>query len=101
LLPGLERRLFARAAFGALGTGSAAPDVILTHSVSLPGGLLGKIGRAIFVVTLYDHELYDLAPHDPALHRAIAEALRGAHCAVYLSEALRRQGFSLAGPHRS
>ena len=90
-LPGLERRLFARAALAALGTGPAAPEVILTHSVSLPGGLLGKIGRAVFVVALHDHELYDLAPHDPALRRAIVQTLLGAHCAVYVSEALRRQ----------
>src|SRR5438445_13183631 len=57
----LERRLFARAAATALAAGVAAPDVVLAHSGSLPGALLGQsrrhIGGAAFVVSLYDHEL--------------------------------------------
>src|SRR5437016_339097 len=47
----LERRLFARAAATALALGGAAPDVVLAHSASLPGALLGRIGGAAFVVS--------------------------------------------------
>lgn len=97
----LERRLFARAAASALGAGPTAPDVVLAHSASLPGGLLGRIGRAAFVVSLYDHELYDLAPASPIIRRGIVQTLRSADCSVYLSEALRRYALNLAGPHRN
>ena len=96
----LERRLFARAAATAL-AGVAAPDLVLAHSASLPGGLLGRIGGAAFVVSLYDHELYDLAPASAIVRQAIVRTLRRADCAVYLSEALRCHGIDLAGPHRS
>jgi glycosyltransferase involved in cell wall biosynthesis len=94
----LERRLFARAAAGAL---AGPSDVVLAHSASLPGGLLGRIGRAPLVVSLYDHELYDLAPDSALVGARIARTLQSAACAVYLSEALRRQGLDLAGPHRT
>lgn len=97
----LERRLFSRAAAHALTAGVAAPDVVLAHSVSLPGALLGRLGRAVFVAALHDHELYELAPHSALARQAIVRALRGADCAVYVSEALRRHGLSLAGLHRS
>lgn len=97
----LERRLFAGAALTALKAGVAAPDVVLAHSASLPGGLLGRIGGAAFVVSLYDHELYDLAPSSGSVQTGIVRTLRGADCAVYLSEALRRSGIDLAGPHRN
>ena len=96
----LERRLFARAAATAL-NGGAAPDVVLAHSAMLPGGLLGRIGNAAFVVSLYDHELYDLAPASTTVREAIARTLKGADCAVYLSEALRRAAIELVGAHRS
>ncbi len=99
----LERRLFARAAATALG--GAAPDVVLAHSASLPGALLGQsrrqIGGAAFVVSLYDHELYDLAPASAIVRRGIVRTLKSADCAVYLSEALRRHAIDLAGPHRN
>jgi glycosyltransferase involved in cell wall biosynthesis len=97
----LERRLFARAAATALAGPGAAPDVVLAHSASLPGGLIGRVGGALFVVALYDHELYDVAPHSATAREAIARALRSADCVVYLSEALRRHGISVAGPHRA
>jgi teichuronic acid biosynthesis glycosyltransferase TuaC len=100
----LERLLFARAAAAALGRAAPPSDVVLAHSASLPGGLLdlqGRLGRARFVVALYDHELYDWAPHNPVSREAIVRTLRGAACAVYLSEALRRQGLTLAGAHRT
>lgn len=94
---GLERRLFSRAAAQALG----APDVVLTHSASLPGGLLGRLGRAVCVISIHDHELYDWAPQHAIAARHIADSLRGADGIVYVSEALRRAGIALAGPHRS
>ena len=97
----LERRLFARAAAAVLDAGTAAPDVVLAHSASLPGGLLGRVGGAIFVVALWDHELYELAPHSATPRAALARTLRGADCVIYVSEALRRHGISVAGPHRS
>ena len=93
----LERRWFCRAAATALG----APDVVLAQSASLPGGLRARIGRTVFVVALHDHELYDLAPHNAAIRAAIATTLRRADCAVYVSDALRRHGIELAGPHRA
>jgi glycosyltransferase involved in cell wall biosynthesis len=97
----LERRLFSRVAATALTTQGPTPDVILAHSVTLPGGLLGRIGGAVFVVSLYDHELYDWAPSSAVLRRQIVQTLRNADCAVYLSEALRDHAIDLAGPHRN
>jgi glycosyltransferase involved in cell wall biosynthesis len=94
---GLERRLFARAAATALNR----PDVVLAHSATLPGGLIGRVGSAVFVVSIYDHELYDWAPESSLIGAAIARTLRRADYVVYLSEALRRSGHNLAGPHRS
>jgi glycosyltransferase involved in cell wall biosynthesis len=55
----------------------------------------------VFVVALYDHELFDWAPYHAATRAAIARTLRGADCAVYVSDALRRQGVRMAGPHRT
>lgn len=101
----LERRLFARAATTALGGGQRASDgrldVVLAHSASLPGGVLGRTPGAVFVVALYDHELFDQAPYRAGTRAAIARTLQGADCAVYVSDALRRQGVRMAGPHRS
>ena|SRR6266699_2335496 len=97
----LERWLFARAALTALAAGVATPDVVLAHSASLPGGLLGRIGRAAFVVSLYDHELYHLAPASAIVRARIVRTLQRADCAVYLSEALRRRAIELAGSHRT
>lgn len=94
----VERELFCRAAAAELGP---APDVVLAQSVSLPGGMRRRIGRAVFVVALHDHELYDLAPHSAVLRDAITRSLRRADCAVYVSDALRRHGLELAGPHRA
>jgi glycosyltransferase involved in cell wall biosynthesis len=93
----LERRLFARAATAELGD----PDVVLVHSATLPGALVGRTGRAPLVITLHDHELFELAPRSALLRRAIARSLRGADCAVYVSDALHREGQRLAGPHRA
>ncbi|HET9948980.1 MAG TPA: hypothetical protein VFQ22_08670, partial [Longimicrobiales bacterium] len=94
----LERRLFARAAAEGLRAWGADPDVVLAHSATLPGGLLGRVGGAAFVVSLYDHELFQTAPRSRRIHAGIADTLRRADCAVYLSEALRREGLEIAGP---
>ena len=97
ILPGLERRLFARAAAAALDR----PDVVLAHSATLPGGLIGRVSGALFVVAIHDHELYDWAPHNAFVRDAVAGTLRGADLVIYLSHALRRSGIALAGHHRS
>ena len=73
----------------------------MAHSAFLPGGLIGRVSDAAFVVSLYDHEVYDLAPANAMVREAIVRTLRSADCAVYLSEALRRHAIDLAGPHRS
>ncbi len=97
----LERRLFARAAATALAARGAMPDVVLAQSATLPGALLGRVGGAVFVVALHDHELYSWAPRSAVARRVLARTLRGADCGVYVSDALRRQGISVAGPHRT
>lgn len=96
-----ERGLFARAAAAALGREWGAPDVVLAQSATLPGGLLGRIRAAAFVVAIHDHELYEWARQSRVSRVAIARTLRRADCAVYVSAALQREGISLAGPHRS
>ena len=93
----LARRSFSRAAKAALDR----PDVVLAHSALLPGGLINRLGRAPFVVTLHDHELYELAPHSASARRLLVDTLRGAGAAVYVSETLRDRGVALAGPHET
>jgi glycosyltransferase involved in cell wall biosynthesis len=97
----LQRWLFTRAAGSWVRSLERAPDVVLAHSALLPGGLVGCVSDAAFVVSLYDHELYDLVPASAFAHAAIVRTLRSADCAVYLSEALRRYAVDLAGPHRN
>jgi glycosyltransferase involved in cell wall biosynthesis len=95
----IERAFFSRAAARVLD----APDVVLAQSATLPGGLAGRLAlpRPIFVVTLHDHEVFELAPRS-RLHRLLlVRTLRRADAAVYVSEALRERGIALAGPHRS
>jgi glycosyltransferase involved in cell wall biosynthesis len=93
----VERWSFSRAALAALDR----PDMVLAHSALLPGGLLGRIGPAPLVVALHDHELYELGARSVAVRRLLARTLRGAAAAVYVSEALRRRGLEIAGPHES
>lgn len=93
----LERLLFARAAARDL----QQPDVLLAHSATLPGGLLGRTGRAVFVVTVHDNELFDSVPRSHVVRSMIRHTLRGADCVVYQSEALRSHGLRIAGPHES
>ena len=97
----LERRLFTRAVASVLGSWAWTPDVVLAHSASLPGGLVGRFPGVPFVVALYDHEVYERPPQAAAARDAIAKTLRSADCAVYVSETLRRHGIELAGPHRT
>jgi glycosyltransferase involved in cell wall biosynthesis len=93
----VERWSFARAAATALDR----PDVVLAHSAIVPGGLAGRTDGAPFVVTLHDHELYELAPHGALARRLLVETLRSAGAVVYVSETLRAQGLALAGPHEA
>ncbi|HUL48723.1 MAG TPA: glycosyltransferase [Gemmatimonadales bacterium] len=99
----IERSLFVRAAGAALDgwAARARVDVMLLHSALLPGGLVGRRNGTRCVVSLYDHEIYDLAPTSPGMRRMIVETLAAADCAVYLSQALRREAIGLAGPHRA
>jgi 2-deoxystreptamine N-acetyl-D-glucosaminyltransferase/2-deoxystreptamine glucosyltransferase len=92
-----ERRWFARAAADDLG----GADVVVAHSALLPGGILGRLGGAVFVVTLHDHEMFELAPRSVLVRRALRQTLLGANCAVYVSAALHRAGVALAGEHRA
>jgi glycosyltransferase involved in cell wall biosynthesis len=93
----LDRLLFARAAERRLDR----PDVVLAHSATFPGGLLGRLGGASFVVTLHDNELFELAPESDLVRRLVARTLQQADCAVYVSEVLRQHGLSVAGPHEN
>jgi glycosyltransferase involved in cell wall biosynthesis len=93
----LERLSFARATAPYLDR----PDIVLAHSVTFPGGLLGRIGPAPLVLTLHDNELYELAPRSRLLHHLIQRSLRAAACVVYQSEALREIGLQLAGAHQN
>jgi glycosyltransferase involved in cell wall biosynthesis len=93
----LERILFARAA----ATDIQRPDVVLAHSATLPGGLFSRIEGALFVVTVHDNELYDSVPRSRLVRSMIARTLRRADCIVYQSDALRRHGLRIAGPHES
>jgi teichuronic acid biosynthesis glycosyltransferase TuaC len=93
----LERFSFARATAAYLNR----PDIVLAHSVTFPGGLLGRIGSAPLVLTLHDNELYELAPQSRLLRHLIRRSLQAAACVVYQSEALRAIGLELAGTHKS
>ena len=88
----LERWLFARAAATRLMAAVAPPDIVLAHSASLPGGLLGRIGTAALVVSLYDHELYQLAPVSAIVRGAIVRTLRRADCAAGAAAPRHRAG---------
>lgn len=93
----LERRFFARAAASEL----SQPDIVLAHSATFPGGLLGRVGHAPFVVTLHNNEPFDSEPQSKLVRRVVTRTLRAVDCVVYQSEALRRHGFGLAGSHES
>jgi glycosyltransferase involved in cell wall biosynthesis len=97
----LEQWAFSAAARAALDRPALRPEVVLAHSAILPGGLVGRTGGAQLVVTMHDHELYELAPHGAWARRLLVQALRGADAVVYVSETLRAQGLALAGPHEA
>lgn len=98
----LQRRLFHRALAAEVAHFEAGGgDIVHAHSVTLPGVLAGRLGRAKLVVSMHDHELFESAPASHALARSIARSLRRADCAVYVSPTLQSEGRRLAGPHES
>lgn len=75
--------------------------IIHAHSSALPGCMVGRTGNAKLVVSMLDHELFDIAPASPAWRRAIVDTLRRADAVVYLSPLLMRIGLEAAGPHKA
>jgi glycosyltransferase involved in cell wall biosynthesis len=73
--------------------------IVHVHSCGLPGVVLDRVRPARSVVSMWDHELFDLAPGHRGWERAIASSLRRADAVVYISDALRKAGEALAGPH--
>lgn len=75
--------------------------IVHAHSSGLPGCMAGKTGHAKLVVSMLDHELFDIAPAAPVWRRAIVDTLRRANAVVYLSPLLMRLGLEAAGPHEA
>lgn len=76
-------------------------SIVHVHSCGLPGVVLSRVRPAKSIVSMWDHELFDLAPGHRGWERAIAASLRRADTVVYISDALRKAGEALAGPHAS
>lgn len=76
-------------------------QIVHAHSSGLPGCMVGRTGPARLVVSMLDHELFDLAPAAPAWRGAIVDTLRRADAVVYLSPLLMRLGVAVAGPHKA
>lgn len=76
-------------------------SIVHVHSCGLPGVVLDRVRPAKSVVSMWDHELFDLAPGHRGWKRAIASSLRRADTVVYISEALQKAGEAMAGPHAS
>jgi teichuronic acid biosynthesis glycosyltransferase TuaC len=74
-------------------------SIVHVHSCGLPGVVVDRVRPARSVVSMWDHELFDLAPAARGWERAIAYSLRHADAVVYISETLRKAGEALAGPH--
>jgi glycosyltransferase involved in cell wall biosynthesis len=75
--------------------------IVHVHSCGLPGVVLGRVRPAKLVVSMWDHELFDVVPSSRAWRNAIAHTLRAADAVVYISETLRRVGEALVGAHAS
>jgi glycosyltransferase involved in cell wall biosynthesis len=73
--------------------------IVHVHSCGLPGVVVDRVRPARSVVSMWDHELFDLAPGSRGWERAIAHSLRHADAVVYISDALRKAGEDLTGPH--
>ena len=63
--------------------------------------MAGRTGNARLVISMLDHELFDVAPASPSWRRAITDSLRRADAVVYLSPLLMRLGIEAAGPHNA
>jgi glycosyltransferase involved in cell wall biosynthesis len=74
-------------------------SIVHVHSCGLPGVVVDRVRPAKSVVSMWDHELFDLAPAARGWERAIAASLRRADAVVYISDTLRQAGESIAGPH--
>lgn len=73
--------------------------IVHVYSCGLPGVVVGRVRPAKSVVSMWDHELFDLAPGHRGWETAIATSLRHADVVVYVSDALRKAGEALAGSH--
>ncbi len=73
--------------------------IVHVHSCGLPGVLLDRIKPAKLVVSMWDNELFDVAPARRAFRKSIVRTLRTADSVVYISETLHRVGTELVGPH--
>jgi glycosyltransferase involved in cell wall biosynthesis len=76
-------------------------SIVHVHSCGLPGVVVDRVRPAKSVISMWDHELFDLAPGSREWERVIADSLQRADTVVYISETLRKAGEDLAGPHAS
>ncbi len=99
---GLQRRLFWNALQPFVAPFAAGGGhIIHAHSSGLPGCMAGRTGQAKLVVSMLDHELFDVVPASPTWRRAIIDTLQRADAVVYLSPLLMRLGLEAAGPHNA
>lgn len=99
---GIQRQLFWNALRPFVSSFTASGGhIVHAHSCGLPGCMTGRTGNAKLVISMLDHELFDLAPAAPAWRRAIVDTLRRADTVVYLSPLLMRLGLEAAGPHEA
>jgi glycosyltransferase involved in cell wall biosynthesis len=73
--------------------------IVHVRSGGLPGVLLDRIKPAKLVVSMWDDELFDVAPARKAVRKALVHTLRTADSVVYISKTLHKVGTELAGPH--
>ena len=98
----LQRRLFWNALQPFVDSfASGGGHIIHAHSSALPGCMTGRTGNAKLVVSMLDHELFDVVPVSPAWRRAVVNTLQRADMVVYLSPLLMRLGLEAAGPHKA
>lgn len=96
----LQRRLFWNALQPFVASFAAGGgQIVHAHSSGLPGCMAGRTGNAKLVVSMLDHELFQLPTGVTAWNRAIVDTLRRADAVVYLSPLLMRLGIEAAGPH--
>jgi len=99
---GLQRRFFWNALRPFVTSFAAGGgDIVHAQSSGLPGCMTGRTGNAKLVISMLDHELFDIAPAAPAWRRVIVDTLRRADAVVYLSPLLMRLGLEAAGPHQA